>query len=105
MSKEINKSEFRKNNFKEGKGHPTYIYAQVGKKYKFIGITHAEITEGITNIPLERNPEPGNKTKAHIRPISQEAHKSNFGKKLKGWSFADNDKKKVEEVIKNSNKK
>lgn len=106
MAKEIKmKNEFRKNNSKEGKSHPTYIYAQVGKKYKFIGITHAEITDGIKNIPLEKNPEPGNKTKAHIRPISQETHKSNFGIKLKRWSFADNDKKKVEEIIKKSNKK
>ena len=100
MAKEIKKNEFRKNNSNEGKSHPTYIYALVGKKYKYIGITHAEITDGITNIPLEKNPESGNKTKAHIRPKTQESHRSNFGKKLKGWSFSDNDKKKVNEVIK-----
>ena len=62
MAKEIKKSEFRKHHGKEGGGHPTYIYAQEGKKYKFIGITHASITDDTDNIPLEKNPEPGNKT-------------------------------------------
>ena len=44
MAKEIKKNEFRKNNSRETGGHPTYIYAQIGKKLKFIGITHAYIT-------------------------------------------------------------
>ena len=100
MAKEIKKNEFRKNNSKEGQGHPTHIYAQKGDKYIFIEITHAEITEGVKNIPLEKNPEPGNKSQAYIRPHSNEAHKSSFGAKLKGWFFSDNDKKKVERIKK-----
>lgn len=37
------------------------------------------------NIPLEKNPEPGNKTKVYIKPNPDEAHRSSFGAKLKGW--------------------
>lgn len=100
MAKEIKKNEFRKNNSKEGQGHPTHIYAQKGDKYVFIGITHAEITEGVKNIPLEKNPEPGKTEQSYIRPNPAEAHKSSFGAKLKGWFFSNNDKKKVEEIKK-----
>ena len=37
MAKEIKKNEFRKNNSKEGQGHPAHIYAQKGKKFIYIG--------------------------------------------------------------------
>ncbi len=100
MAIEIKKNEFRKANDKKFGAHPTYIYAQEGKRLKFIGITHAEITEGVENIPLEKNPEPGNKTKVYIKPNPDEAHRSSFGAKLKGWFFFDRDKSKVEEVKK-----
>ena len=100
MAREIKKNEFRINNSKKAKGHPTYIYAQEGNEYKFIGITHAEITEGVRNIPLEKNPEPGNKTEAYIRPKPDKENRSRCGSKLKGWFFSDADKEKVEEVKK-----
>lgn len=99
-----NRNEFRKNNNKDGKGHPSYIYAKVGNKYKFIGITHSKITDGIANIQLEKNPEPGNNTVAYIRPTTQEAHRSSFGKKLSKWSFSDNDKEKVRKIIEDNEK-
>ncbi|MDE6655559.1 MAG: hypothetical protein K2J85_01040 [Anaeroplasmataceae bacterium] len=104
MAKEIKKNEFRKANDKKHGEHPAYIYAQKGKKLIFIGITHSKITEGMDNIPLEKNPEPGNKTPAYIRPNPDEAHRSSFGAKLKGWFFSNNDKKKVEEVKKRHKK-
>ena len=104
MAKEIKKNEFRKNNSRETGGHPTYIFAQKGKKFKFIGITHANVTEGVENIPLEKNPEPGKTEQSYIRPNPDEAHKSSFGAKLKGWFFSDKDKKKVEAVKKKGKK-
>ena len=105
MAKEIKKNEFRPNHSKGGGGHPTYIYAQEGKEYKFIGITHSPITDEMDNIPLDKNPEPNNQTKAYIRPKPGKAHRSSFGSKLKGWFFGESDKKKVEEVKKKDNKK
>ncbi|MDE5546809.1 MAG: hypothetical protein K2M84_00575 [Anaeroplasmataceae bacterium] len=104
MAKEIKKNEFRKANAKKFGEHPTYIYAQQGKKFKFIGITHSKFTEDMENIPLEKNPEPGNKSQAYLRPNPDEAHKSSFGTKLKGWFFSDKDKKKVEAVKKKGKK-
>ena len=104
MAKEIRKNEFRKANDKKHGEHPAYIYAQKGKKLIFIGITHAKITGNIDNIPLEKNPEPGNNTPAYIRPTPDEAHRSSFGVKLKGWFFSDKDKKKVEKVKKHAKK-
>lgn len=38
--------------------HVTYIYAKKNGKYSYIGLTHAEITDNIRNIPLEQNPNP-----------------------------------------------
>lgn len=104
MAKEIKKNEFRNINSKEGRGHPTHIYAQVGKEYRYIGMTHSPITDEMDNIPLDKNPEPGNNSQAYIRPKPQKAHRSSFGAKLKGWFFSDSDKKKVE-AVKKQNKK
>lgn len=105
MANKIKKNEFRKGNTAKTLGHPTYIYAQEGKKLKYIGITHSAVTENTKNIELEQNPEPGNNTKAYIRPKPAEAHKASFGKKLKGWTFSKKDKEKVEAVKKKGAKK
>ncbi len=105
MAKEIKKNEFRKNNSRDGQGHPAYIFAQKGKKFIYIGITHAEITDKMDNIPLEKNPEPGNTSQACIKPNPEEEHRSSFGAKLNGWFFSDKDKKKVAEVKKRPVKK
>lgn len=96
MKKE--KDEFRKRNTKQGRGHPAYIYMQKGKEFYFVGITHAEITDGIKNIPLEKNPEPKKKRKAYMRPKTETANKSSFGKKLKGWKMTEKDKKKIKKI-------
>ena len=48
--KESKKDEFRK---EKETGHPAYIYAKVGNKFKYIGITHSKITEGMENIKLD----------------------------------------------------
>ncbi len=87
-------NEFRTHNVsKEGK-HPAYIFAKVGDEYVYVGITHAEITKGIKNIPLERNPNPHDKRKAFFRPRSSKDNKSRFGKR-KPWKLSEKDKLKV----------
>lgn len=93
-------NEFRRNNSKKGRGHPTYIYAKENGEYRYIGISHSPITQGLKNIKLDKNPEPKNKTTAYIRPKSQKDKVSNFGKKLPKWKFADSDKQKVDFVKK-----
>lgn len=93
-------NELRKNNNKEGKNHPAYIYAKVGKKFKYIGITHATITNGMNNIPLDTNPNPKDTNKSYAIPKSETAHQSSFGKKLAGWRLSEADKKKLEKIKK-----
>ena len=92
MGKKQNRNEFRKKNSKEGRGHPTYIYAREGDEYHYIGLTHAEITKGVKNIPLEVNPNPKDTRKAFFRPRSEKGNWASFGKKLQGWSFSERDK-------------
>lgn len=101
MAKKIEKrNEFRKKNSKDGRGHPTYIYARQGDEYKYIGITHADITKGVKNIPLEKNPNPKDDKKAFFRPKAEKHHKSSFGKKLKGWFLSDKDKENMKKYLK-----
>ena len=91
----IKRNEFRKNNTKKYKGHPTYIYAQIGDEFLFVGITHSEITNGVKNIKLDKNPNPKDKKNAYFRPFTDKMGKSSFGKKLKGWTISENDKNKI----------
>lgn len=99
MSKKPSKrDEFRQKDDKEGSGHPTYIYAKVGNKFKYIGMTHSEITDGIRNIKLDKNPNPEDSRDSYMRPTPQNADAGRFGSKLKGWKLAESDKPKVEEI-------
>ncbi len=96
---------FRK--FKNGKltGHPQYIFDENGQKYLIIGITESPITNGVANIPLDKNPEPNNNSPAYIRPKTDSVEKGTRNIRLKGWKFAGSDKPKVRAVIDNKGKK
>lgn len=61
------KNEFRRNNSKDGRGHPVYIHGEVKGDYIFIGITHSNITNEQENIPLKINPNPKDKSPAFMR--------------------------------------
>lgn len=96
---------FRK--FKNAKftGHPQYVYDEDGRKYKVIGITSSPKTNGVANIMLDSNPEPNNKKTAYIRSKPDTVDKGVRNEKLKGWKFANSDKKKVQNVIDSEKKK
>ena len=100
--KEIKKNEIRKNKKTE---HPAYIYARVGNSYKFIGITHSPITQGVKNIKLDKNPNPKDTSTAYIRPKGQIDKSSNFKSKEKDWKLSKQDKRKVQGVISKDKKK
>ena len=95
---------FRKLNNKKGQGHPSYIYEEEGRDYRFVGITHAELTDGNPNIPLKKNPDPADKRKAFARPRPDKAQKSGFGKRLDKWRLSKCDTEAVEDTIKKSRK-
>ena len=98
-------AHFRK--FRNGKltGHPQYVFGEDGKVYQIIGITTGAETNGVKNIPLDKNPEPGNDRKAYIRPKTGTVKKGVENSKLKGWKFAESDKSKVRKVIDDNKKK
>ena len=90
---------FRKFHNKELTGHPQYVFDENGNKYKIIGITESERTNGVLNIRLSVNPEPESKKKAYVRPFTNEVDKGTRNEKLKGWKFSTEDKKLVQEII------
>ncbi|MBR2322973.1 MAG: hypothetical protein IKA54_05220 [Clostridia bacterium] len=96
---------FRKLDNKEVQGHPTYIYAKVGNEYKYLGLTHSNITNNVKNIKLEKNPNPKDSRTSYVRPNAGKANRSEFGKQLNGWHFSEQDKKKVNKIIEKNEKK
>lgn len=92
QKKEIKKDEIRKN---KDTRHPAYIYAKVGNEFKYLGITHAKITDGVKNIPLDKNPNPKDKKKSYVRPKAEKSKTSRFKAKEKGWSLSKKDKEKL----------
>ena len=95
--KETKKNEFRKN---KQNGHPAYIYAKVGNDYKFIGITHSEITDGVKNIKLDKNPNPKDKKTAYARTQAEKGKTHEFKAKEKDWKLSKTDKQKLEKLKK-----
>ena len=96
---------FRKFHSKETTGHPSYVFDEKGNVYKVIGITSSPKTNDILNIALSKNPEPTNSKQAYIQPNVKEVSKGTKNKRLKGWKFAESDKKKVQAVIDKHKKK
>lgn len=95
---------FRRFHDKTTTAHPQYVYDEDGREYKVIGVTKSAITNGVDNIPLDKNPEPNNPVKAYLRPKPDKINKGIRNEQLKGWKFASSDKPKVQAVIDGANK-
>lgn len=102
MKKKKFKRSFRKNKRIE---HPTYVVDEDGNLFKYIGITHSANVRGEKTVPLDKNPNPNDLRKAYVRPKVEKDDKSNFGRRLKNWSFSSSDKRKVEKILKSDKKK
>ncbi len=89
---------FRKFHDKETQGHPQYVYGKNKKNFKSIGITSAPKTDGIKNIPMERNPEPGKSKQAFMLPRPNRIPKKTRNKKLPDWTLTEEDKKKAKKI-------
>lgn len=96
---------FRKFHDKKTTSHPQYVYDDIGREYKVLGITSSPKTNGIINVKLERNPEPSNAKSAYIRTKPDKVNKGTQNERLKGWKFTENDKKKVRSIIDSHEKK
>lgn len=83
-------------------GHPSYIYEEIGDEYKYIGITHASITQGLKNKKLRFNPNSNDSRTSYARPFSTHDKKNNFKKKkLKGYKVHNADKKVFRNIKRN----
>ena len=98
-SNKKNTDEFRKLHTKEEKGHLHYVCGKKGKNYESVGITHAQRTKGINNIPRNQNPDKKDKEKAYVRPKLTEKKSSDYGKRLDGLGLVKEDKEKVWALI------
>lgn len=87
------RDEFRDN---KKSGHPAYICQRVGNEFKFLGVTHAKVTRGVKNIPLESNPNPKDSRKAYVKPVSERQKTTSFKSIKRGWRLTEKDKKKIE---------
>lgn len=95
--KETRRNEFRKNKITQ---HPAYIFAKVGKNFKFLGLTHSDTTKGVKNIKLDKNPNPKDKKQAYIKPIKEKEMINKFNKKESDWKLSKSDKEKIKKLIK-----
>ena len=83
-------------------GHPCYIYDEFNNEYKYIGITHSPITQGLKNKKLKFNPDINDSRNSYLRPFSTHDDKKNFKvKKLKGFRIHKADKKLGSKIKKN----
>ena len=98
MAKVKKRNEFRLGIKSHGTRHPTHIFKEEGSDFYFLSITHATKTKGEPNIELNKNPEPGNNSKAYLRPHTFKGKKTQFGKKLDGWKFSEKDNELIKRI-------
>ena len=92
------RNEFRKN---KKSGHPAYIFAKIGNEFIYLGLTHADVTQGVKNILLEHSPNPSDGRQTYVRPKGEHLKENKFSKQAyKNWSFTENDQKKVDKIKK-----
>ena len=101
-----NKKETARNEFRRNKKtqHPAYVYAKVGNDYKYIGITHSEITNNMKNILLDKNPDPNDSEPAYALPITSRGKTNDFKRKEKDWRLSKADKQKMDKIKTQSKK-
>ncbi len=96
-------------NFRHGKdankGHPAYIYDKDGDELQFLSLTHSPEVEGVSTVPLNKNPNPQDSSDSFLLPEPLEAPPSKFGSRYKGWEFDPSDNGTVKGIIKKGKNK
>lgn len=91
---------FRKFHTKETTRHPSYVYGEDNKNFKIVGITKSAKTNGIDNIPLEKNPDRENEKKAYARLQPMKIKKGVRNKKMPNLKLrSEKDKKTIQAII------
>ncbi len=98
----IPKDEFRYNFSQK---HKNYVFAEVGNKFKSVGLTHDDTTFGKINMPLNKNPQNGKTEKSYIRNGIISDNKRSYGKPLNNYAFDESDRLNVKSKIRNYKKR
>jgi len=92
------RNEFRTNNA-DPRGHPVYVFAQVGHDLIYFVITHSAKFDGV--VPFRINPNPSdNKETSFYVPIPQRLRVDNFGRVRKGWKICEEDLEYMKQYMK-----
>jgi len=95
--KNKSKNEFR---FNKNTQHMNYVFEEDEKGFKSVGLTKHKKTFGITNMPLENNPQKNKKFNSYIRNGIIFNKKSSYSKHIdKNFEFSKNDFANVKSKI------
>ncbi len=94
------RNEFRISYVASDAKHPAYIFAEVNGEFKYLGITHSPVTQGVRNIKLDKNPNPQDVRHSFARKVAKQAPKSKFSKRLTDWTMDESDRKKLKKYEK-----
>lgn len=84
--------------------HPKLIVEETEDEYGFMGLTESPRHGKTKNLPI-KNPQKGNKRKAHIRKEVRYDNKDNFYEILKNYKLSRKDKKAIIQYLENRKKK
>ncbi len=90
--------------FNNKRKHPAYVFKEKNGKYSNILITHSAKDKKRKNIPLYKNPNPKDNSKAYVHKKIYIDDKKMFGRSFKNWTFHRNDKRIIKR-LKNNKKK
>lgn len=85
--------------------HPNYIFKKEGSKLSFLKITHDKKANRSKYKDLDGNPDPKDNRPAYISKKAETKEERLFSTREKGWKFSRDDQKKVNEIIKQNEKK
>ena len=81
-------------------GHTAIVYFKKGHKYLYISLTHSKRVNGVSTLPLDKNPNPLDGSVAYFIPTPLTEHKREFRIKLEDWKISKSDLKKLKPYMK-----
>lgn len=91
--------------FNKRRKHPSYVFKEKDGKYHNLLITHSKEDKKRRNIPLYRNPNPDDNSKAYIHNKVYVDPKNSFDRVFSYWKFHSFDKRKIKRIKKNKKKR
>jgi hypothetical protein len=80
--------------------HPAAPFRRQDDDLFFVSITHSAEVNGVSTIPLNKNPNPADPADSFLMPEPGIANIKQFGSRYKGWAFDASDMGKVKKIMK-----